>query len=112
MIVTSSVKCKIRQFQVEVMQKRQRNVLKSMIHVQSCCFAFDVLVAIASLDRKVPSLAGKRDSRRREKRKLYKVISRTRDCLRPQTYRSLTINGPVVISVALWANSVGSVFVI
>ena len=42
-----------------------------MIHVQSCCFAFDVLVAIASLDRKVPSLAGKRDSRRREKRKLY-----------------------------------------
>ena len=94
------------------MQKRQRNVLKSMIHVQSCCFAFDVLVAIASLDRKVPSLAGKRDGRRREKRKLYKVISRTRDCPRPQTYRSLTINGPVVISVALLANSVGSVFVI
>ena len=94
------------------MQKRQRNVLKSMIHVQSCCFAFDVLVAIASLDRKVPSLAGKRDSRRREKRKLYKAMSRTRDCPRPRTYRSLTINGPVLISVALLANSMHILFMI
>ena len=35
-VVTSSVKCKItcRQFHVEVVQKRQRNVQKSMIHTK------------------------------------------------------------------------------
>ena len=43
-----------------------------MIHVQSCCVAFDVLVAIALLDRKVPSLAGKRDSRHHEKKSFIK----------------------------------------
>ena len=32
-VVTSSVKCKIRQFHVEVVQKGQRNVQKSMIKV-------------------------------------------------------------------------------
>ena len=94
------------------MQKRQRNVQKSMIHVQSCCFAFDVLVASASLDRKVPSLAGKRDSVVAKKKKLYKVKSRTRGCPCPRTYRSLIINGPVVISVALWANNMRSIFMI
>ena len=82
------------------MQKRQGNVQKSTIHVQNCCCNFDVLVAIALSDRKVPSLAG------------INVISRTRCCPRPRTYRSVTINGPVVISVALWVNSMRSVFMI
>ena len=52
----SSIKCKIRQFHVEVVQKRQRNVQKSVMHVQSCWFAplnllfLDILVPIASSD--------------------------------------------------------------
>ena len=37
---TSSTKHEIiRWFHVEVVQQQQRNVLKSMMHVQSCCFA-------------------------------------------------------------------------
>ena len=52
----SSTKRKIRQFHVVVVvvQRRQRNVQKSVMHVQSCCFAclnlllfFAVLVAVA-----------------------------------------------------------------
>ena len=41
-------------FHVVVAQKRQRNVQKSVMHVQSCCFAYqpvvfsEVLVAIKS----------------------------------------------------------------
>ena len=50
----------IRYFHVVVVQKRQRNVQKSVKHLQSCCFAYetycflDVLVAVASLNLKVP----------------------------------------------------------
>ena len=50
---------------VAVVQKWYINVQKSVMHVPSCCFAnktytiafffFDVLVAVASLDLKVPS---------------------------------------------------------
>ena len=42
----------IRHFHVVVVQKRERNVQKSVMHVQSCCFAyktycfFDVLFAV------------------------------------------------------------------
>ena len=36
---TSWTKCEIRQFHVAVVQRRQRNVQKSVMHVQSCCFA-------------------------------------------------------------------------
>ena len=42
------------------MQKRLRNVQKSVMHVRGCCFAIkpavflDVLVAVALLDLKVP----------------------------------------------------------
>ena len=37
---TSSIKSEIRNFQVVVVQRRQRNVqTKNVIHVQSCCFA-------------------------------------------------------------------------
>ena len=35
----SSTKREIRQFHVVVVQRRQRNVQKSVMHVQSCCFA-------------------------------------------------------------------------
>ena len=44
---------KIRKFHVAVQQRRLRNVQKSVIHVQSCCFAninlllLTVLVAVA-----------------------------------------------------------------
>ena len=31
--------CEIRKFHVAVVQRRQRNIQKSMMHVQSCCFA-------------------------------------------------------------------------
>ena len=34
------MKCKIRHFHVAVVQKRQRNVQKSLPHVQNCCFAY------------------------------------------------------------------------
>ena len=49
---TSSVKREIRHFHVAVVQWRQRNVQKSVMHVQNCCFAketycfFEVLVAV------------------------------------------------------------------
>ena len=45
---------------VEVVQRRQRNVQKSVLHMQSCCFAclilcfFAVLVAIAVVVAKAP----------------------------------------------------------
>ena len=35
----SSTKREIRHFHVVVVQRRQRNVQKSVMHVQSCCFA-------------------------------------------------------------------------
>ena len=49
---TSSIKREIMHFHVVVVQNGQRNVQKSVMHVQSCCFAyktycfFDVLVAV------------------------------------------------------------------
>ena len=39
LVLPSSTKREIRQFQVVVMQRRQRNVRKSVMHVQSCYFA-------------------------------------------------------------------------
>ena len=48
-----ATKREIRQFHVVVVQRRQRNVSKNVMHVQSCCFAnltycfFAVLVAVA-----------------------------------------------------------------
>ena len=52
---TSSTKREIRHFHVIVMGRRQRNVQKYVMYVQSCCFAninlllffFAVLVAVA-----------------------------------------------------------------
>ena len=38
-LFTFSLKSKIRQFHVVVVQKRQRNLQESEMHVQSCCFA-------------------------------------------------------------------------
>ena len=37
-LFTFSIKHEIRHFFVVVVQKRQRNVQKSVMHVQSCCF--------------------------------------------------------------------------
>ena len=39
LVFPSSTKREIRQFHVVVVQRRQRNVQKSVMHVQSCCFA-------------------------------------------------------------------------
>jgi len=39
LVFTFSRKREIRHFHVGVVQQRQRNVQKSMVHVQSCCFA-------------------------------------------------------------------------
>ena len=50
---TSSIKREIRHFPVVVMEWRKRNIQKSVMHVQSCCFAystycfFDFLVVVA-----------------------------------------------------------------
>ena len=41
---TSSIKRQIRHFPVVVVQWRQRNAQKSVMHVQSCCFAVLVVV--------------------------------------------------------------------
>ena len=38
-LFTSSIKCEIRHFHVVVVLKRERNVQKSVMHVQCCCFA-------------------------------------------------------------------------
>ena len=40
LVYIPALKSKIRQFLVVVVQKRQRNVQSSEIHVQSCCFAY------------------------------------------------------------------------
>ena len=38
-LFTFSIKREIRHFDVVVVQRQQRNLQKSVIHVQSCCFA-------------------------------------------------------------------------
>ena len=40
LLFPSSTKREIRQFHVVVVQRRQRNVQKSVMHLQSCCFAY------------------------------------------------------------------------
>ena len=51
-LFTPSIKREIRHFPVVVVQWRQRNVQKSVMHMQSCCFVsstycfFDVLVVV------------------------------------------------------------------
>ena len=53
LVFPSSTKREIRHFDVVVVQQRRRNVQKSVMYVQSCCFAnksyrlFAVLVAVA-----------------------------------------------------------------
>ena len=52
---TPSTKREIRQFHVVVVQRRQRKVQESVVHVQICCFAnlnllfFIVLVAVVAV---------------------------------------------------------------
>ena len=51
-LFTFFIKREIRRFHVVVVQKRERNIQKSVMHVQSCCFAYQtycfygVLVAV------------------------------------------------------------------
>ena len=51
-LFTFSIKREIRHFHVVVVQKRERNIQKSVMHVESCCFAYqtycfyDVLVTV------------------------------------------------------------------
>ena len=63
MLVYVLHKMRNKHFHVVVVQKQQRCVQKSVMHVQSCClpikpiffsYFVDVLVAVASLDLKVP----------------------------------------------------------
>ena len=48
LVVTSSLQREIRQFRVVVVQRRQRNAQKSVIHLQSCFF-FAFVVAKADI---------------------------------------------------------------
>ena len=41
-LFTSSIKRQIRHFHVVVVQKQKRNVQKSVMHVRSCCFAYNI----------------------------------------------------------------------
>ena len=47
-LFTSSIKHEIRHFHVVVVQKRERNVQKSVMHVQSCCFAYKTYCFLTS----------------------------------------------------------------
>ena len=52
LVFPSSTKREIRHFHVVVVQRRQRNVQKSVMHVQSCCFAnLNLLLFCRSLCR-------------------------------------------------------------
>ena len=49
-VIPSSTKREIRRFHVVVVQRRQGNVQKSVMHVQSCCFAnLNVLVVLVDV---------------------------------------------------------------
>ena len=60
-LFTSSIQREIRHFQAVVVQWRQRNLQKSVLHVQSCCFANQsyffcgVLAAVAVIVAKAPT---------------------------------------------------------
>ena len=47
LVLPSSTKLEMRHFHVVVVQRRLRNVQKSVMRVQSCCFAVLVAVAVA-----------------------------------------------------------------
>ena len=47
---TSFIKREIRKFHVVVVQQRQRNVQKSVMHVKKCCFVNLNLLLFAVLD--------------------------------------------------------------
>ena len=66
LLLPSSTKREIRQFHVVVVQRRQRNVQKSVMHVQSCCFVLFVSARSAE-----PTISGLRLTYSRR----YKLIS-------------------------------------
>ena len=72
-LFTFPMKREIRNFHVVVVQKRQRNAQKvwctcKVVNCCCCCF-FDVLVAVASLDLKVPSRERRQRQRRRRRQR-------------------------------------------
>ena len=46
---TSSIKCKIVQFHVEIVRKRHRNIQKSVMHFQSCRFPSKPIVVVVTV---------------------------------------------------------------
>ena len=44
MLLTSSIKREVMHFHVVVVHRRQRNIQKSVLQVQSCCCFFYVLI--------------------------------------------------------------------
>ena len=56
LVFPSSTKREFRQFHVVVVQRRQRNVQKSLMHVQSCCFANLNLLLFFAFSLPSPSL--------------------------------------------------------
>ena len=58
LVYTSSINREIRQFHVVVVQRRPRNVQKSVMHVQSCYFANQnlLLFMFSSSKLKLPNL--------------------------------------------------------
>ena len=66
LVYTSSTKRSIRHFHVVVVQWRQRNVQKSVMHVQSCCFAdLNLLLSFMPFSLTSPSLLLKHPNRDR-----------------------------------------------
>ena len=51
LVFTSSIKREIRQFHVVVVKQRQKNVQKSVMHVQNCCFPLSKAVAFLLFSR-------------------------------------------------------------
>ena len=58
-LFTPSLKCKIMQFHVEIVQKRQRNIQKSVMPVQSCRFPSKPIVVVVVVVFFSSSLYGK-----------------------------------------------------
>ena len=93
-LFTSSIKREIRHFLVVVVQWRQRNVQKSVMHVQSCCFAnLNLLFFWSSRCRR----------RRRILRSLFSSRIRHRNALTEKAWKDL-VQGPdnKEFKISLW----------
>ena len=93
-LFTSSIKREIRHFLVVVVQWRQRNVQKSVMHVQSCCFAnLNLLFFWSSRCRR----------RRRILRSLFSSRKRHRNALTEKAWKDV-VQGPdnKEFKISLW----------